>query len=514
VTPAGPGTDGRVSVHLEVGEETRTAPAETPSRGSPFPILVLGDFSGRAARGDAAGGRPRGTPLAERSPVPVDRDDLDRVLGELAPELRLELPGGEGHRIHARFRRLEDFHPDRLFRRLTAFDRLADLHRRLGDAGATGERPDDVDDAGDGGLLDRVVSASGGSSPGEGSGGSGTAGDGSGTPPADRDAFAEYVRELVRPHLVREQGPGPEERELRDRLETALGEGMAALLHHPRFQALESTWRGLDFLVRRVRTGPDLEIHLLDVTKGELRRDLDRDAGDGDGVLRRRVVEERAGTAGADPWALMVGLYAFGPDDVDLLGRLGALARAGGAPFLGAAAPSLAGVPSFARRPGREDWGPGGGEAWRRLRSSDVAPWLGLALPRLLLRLPYGPDDAPCEAFTFREMGSPPRHDDYLWGNPALACAALLARSFSEEGWEMRPGARREIDRLPLHVYRADGEARARPCAEMLMSESVARAFMERGFIPLASVKERGAARVVRFQSVADPPTALAGRWG
>lgn len=539
---AGPGSDGRVSVQLGIGTEPRPAPAGTPSRGSPFHLLVLGDFSGRA--GDAGGAPSGGTPLEERPPVPVDRDDLDRVLGELAPELRLELPGAEAPDVRARFEQLGDFHPDRLFRRLTAFDRLADLHRRLaegpaapspggrgehpdpgggapgaegpgeGEDGAGGGAPDDAPPAGDG-LLDRVVSASGGSPAGEGAGRSGEA---AGEPPADGDAFSAYVRELVRPHLVRDEGPDPEQRELRARLGEALGEGMAALLHHPRFQALESTWRGLAFLVRRVRTGPDLKVFLQDVSKEELRRDLapgeGPGAGDRESVLRRRVVEERAGTPGAKPWALMVGLYDFGPDDVGLLARLGALARAGGAPFLGAAAPSLAGVPSFARRPGREDWGTGGGEPWRRLRSSDVAPWLGLALPRLLLRLPYDPGDAPCETFPFREMGSPPRHDDYLWGSPALACAVLLARSFSEEGWEMRPGDRREIDRLPLHLYRSDGETRARPCAEMLMSESVAREFMERGFIPLASVKERGAARVVRFQSVADPPAALAGRWG
>lgn len=541
----------RHRVRLDAGGEPQPQPAEPATVASSFDLLVLGDFSGRGVPGGSPG---EGPPLEERSPVPIDRDDFDGVLATLGPELRLELPAGDAARtIRARFQRLADFHPDELVRRLDAFGELVGLRRRLGrgaPSGRTGsgnglegpgapdrgepsaeprsrptddvgEPPDPEGDGGDGGpgggpaadagLLDQVVSSTEGSGAGP---------DRPPEPvepapgPGSDDAFSEYLRDLVRPHLVPDEEPDAGERALRDRLEGVLRDGMRALLHHPGFQALESSWRGLSFLVHRVETGSGVRIRLLDISKRELARDLERAARGGDSTLARTIVEERAATPGADPWALLVGLYTFGPDDAGLLGRLAELARSAGAPFLAGAAPSLAGVPSYARRPSRADWeAPGGGEAWRELRRSRAASGLGLALPRFMLRLPYGPDDAPCEAFPFREMTSPPRHEDYLWGNSALLCAALLAESWAREGQDMRPGSRREVDRLPLHIYSADGGAEAKPCAEMLMTDSVAAEFLERGFIPVASVKERDAVRVVRFQSIAAPPTALAGRW-
>ena len=95
--------------------------------------------------------------------------------------------------------------------------------------------------------------------------------------------------------------------------------------------------------------------------------------------------------------------------------------------------------------------------AWEALRKLPEASYLGLALPRFLLRLPYGADTDPTERFAFEEMDARPEHDHYLWGNPALACAYLLAQAFSQDGWDLRPGVVQEIESLPLHVYREAG---------------------------------------------------------
>lgn len=514
------------------GEELRRDP-------SSFHVLVLGDFSGRGLDTSTS----EAPPLEERAPLAVDRDDFDDVLRRIGPELRIELATGERERtLPVGFEGLQDFHPDRLLR-LPALDELTSHYTRLADDGVSGPSgrtsgeprfpsqedatgrsdesastapPSTEDEDGepgrDDGLLDRVVAETD-----DGSAGPGPRGTGREEAPPDDQAFSEYLRELVRPHLVEASGADPDRRALRDRLQELLADGLRSLLHHPDIQAVESSWRGLRFLVDRVESGSDVRIHLVDVTKAELSRDLERRADGGESRLVGRLVEDRAGTPGAEPWSVLVGLYGFGPAGVDLLRRLGGLARAAGAPFLAAARPSLAGLPSFEGRPDRSDWrDPGGGEAdaWRGLRSSDVARWLGLGLPRFLLRLPYGPDHAPCGTLPFREVGSPPRHEAYLWGNPALLLAVLLARSWARDRREMRPGSHREVSRLPLHLYPADGGTRAKPCAEMLMPDSVASELMDRGFIPLASVKERGTVRVTRFQSVARPPAGLAGRWG
>lgn len=526
--------------------EPALAPVDEARPEDPFHLLVLGDLSGRGGRETSPAGEAN--PLAERSPISVDRDDVDQAVDELAPVVEIPL-GAVGARgsgagtaaaaddsprptLTIRFRSVEDFHPDRLHGRLRIFDEIREAHRAhdgedLAGGGPTDAPDDSSTDAPDepptsarsGGLLEEIVEeaegpddGSGGTVPGTRSSGAGEdAGEGSG-------GLSEYVRRIVRPHLVPE--PGARERARRERLEAAVQQTMRAILHHPRFQALEAVWRSVRLLVRRVETGPDLKIFLLDVSREELERALPAGRDPSESPLHGPLVGDRKGVPGGTPWGAIVGLYDFRPDDAALLGRLARLSRAAGGPFLAGAAPELAGLETFRHRPSRSDWSEVERPEWRELRRSEEARWVGLALPRFLLRQPYDPDDAPCRALDLREipdeageMDPEDRHGRYLWGNPACLCASLLCRSFRRAGWEMRPGMDREMERLPLHIYERDGRAEAKPSAEMLMTEEVAERLLERGFIPLASVKERGAARVVRFQSVADPPRALAGRW-
>ena len=199
------------------------------------------------------------------------------------------------------------------------------------------------------------------------------------------------------------------------------------------------------------------------------------------------------------------------------MGRLAKVAMAAGAPFLAAASPHLLGCASLAESPHPRDWTlplePDGAAAWTALRSLPEASWIGLALPRFLLRMPYGKKSDPIESFDFEEMTQAPEHEDYLWGNPAFACALLLAQSFSEDGWEMRPGSHLQIDGLPLHTYEQDGETELKPCSEALLTEEAAEQIMEHNLMPLVSLKEQDAMRLIRFQAVGVPVRALAGRW-
>jgi type VI secretion system protein ImpC len=153
-------------------------------------------------------------------------------------------------------------------------------------------------------------------------------------------------------------------------------------------------------------------------------------------------------------------------------------------------------------------------ESWAAVRRLPQAGWLGLALPRFLMRLPYGKQTTPAENFAFEEFSGAPDHEDYLWANPALACAYLLAEAFAESGWDLRPGEVSEISGLPAHVYRAHGESHLKPCAEALLSEDAAEAILDRGLMPFVSVKGSDTIRLLRFQSIAMPAAPLAGRWG
>jgi type VI secretion system protein ImpC len=434
-------------------------------------IAILGDFGGRA-NGGAAGIRP---------PIEVDRDNFDAVMAQLRVEAQIPVAGA----IH--FRDLDDFHPDYLYSTLDMFSGL----REAGGAAsgpqpsAPAERASEPPKLGLNGLLDQAIEE--------------TAGRAEGRRPETTDDFQLWLRERVAPHL--QPGEDPAAAARRALIEQAATIQMRALLHFPAFQALEAAWRLLLFLVRRIETGEALKLYLIDVSKDELAGDLGRSADWRESIIGRTLLES-AGSVGGNPWSLLTGNYTFGPsaDDLNLLARLGTMAASLGAPWLAGADPGLT----------REPADPG----WAALRRNPVARWIGLAWPRFLLRLPYGKDTDACERFGFEEMPDPAEHERYLWGNPAFACTALLAESFGEHGWAFRPGMHLNLGGLPLDVRSHEGEKRAQPCAEFHMSEAAADNILESGIMPLASLKDTDEVRLVRFQSIAFPAAALAGRWG
>jgi type VI secretion system protein ImpC len=490
----------RVELDVGLGRETASA---SPRPDTPFRIALLGDFSGRASRGVVETGEA----LASRRPALVDRDNFDEVLAQMAPELEIDVAAGDTTRIRVRFGELEDFHPDRLYERLPLFRSLADAppgptmpdpateHRRSEPPHGTPELK-----GGGGpstrGLLEQIVEESSAVSQ---------------LTPSGDDLHA-FIERAMAPHLV--PNPDPQQTELRARVAAAAGMRMRGILHHPDFQALEALWRAAFFLVRRVETDARLQLYLVDVSKGELAADLSSDRRIEATGVYDLLTRGAAGPFGSGPWSLLTGNYTFGdaPEDVFLLSRLAAVSMAAGAPLISAAAPRLAGFTRFDRTPDPADWSPPGDPEWDALRRTREACFVGLALPRFLLRLPYGKQTEPCERFEFEEVGEIPAHGDYLWGNPAIACALLLAQAFESSGWRLRP-TRLEIEDLPLHLVRSDGSVAAKPCAEALLPERVAERILECGIMPLASIKDRDAVRLVRFQSLASPLAPLAGRW-
>jgi type VI secretion system protein ImpC len=322
---------------------------------------------------------------------------------------------------------------------------------------------------------------------------------------------AEFARRAVAPHVVPDTSPARPE--LVAEAEAMIAGEMRALLHDPAFQALESVWRAVDFLVRRLDTDTMLRVYLIDASKDELVADL---AGGTDvraSGTYRLLAASSVGTPGAPQWAMLVGLFAFGAadDDVALLGRLGGVARAAGASWVASAHPRLVGCPSFGSAPDPDDWTREELPAWDALRRSPGARYVGLAAPRFLLRLPYGRDGEPTELPGFEELSGGDAHEDYLWGNGAVLCALLYGEAFARDGWALRP--RLDVGGLPLHLIRADGDVTAKPCAEAALSDRAVARMLERGVMPVRSLKDGDAVRVARMQSIAEPLASLAGRW-
>jgi type VI secretion system protein ImpC len=511
---------GRVGLEFQFTQPRRRE-AMRADEESPMRILVMGDLSGRGNRGaaDAAD-------LAKRAVVSVDVDNFDKVLSRFAPSLRLPLGNAAGPPMTIDFRQLEDFHPDRLYRDLSVFAALRQTRSLLQDPatfeataaklqqGVTRTAEPDKPSAApanagaaedQAATLERLL----GRKPEP----TGTAPKQSAAQPVDIEGL---IRHIVAPHIVPEASPF--QAQYVASVDAAIGEQMRMLLHHPQFQALESAWRAIRWLIAELEIGDRLKLYLLDVTRDELRADMHSAGGNPENSALYRLLTQQREAVDGESWSLLVGNYTFTvqDNDIDLLAWLGAIASQAGGPFLAAADASVLGCRSVVDTPDPRDWPAIEGKAaqrWQALRQSAVAAWLGLALPRILLRLPYGKRSDAVEHFDFEELTPARDHEAYLWGNPAMACALLIGRTFLERGWEMEPGDERDVGDLPAHVYEHDGEKRLQACAEAYLSERAGEAMLARGLMPFLSLNHQNAARLLRFQSLAEPAQALAGPW-
>ncbi|MFO1372487.1 MAG: type VI secretion system contractile sheath large subunit [Candidatus Competibacteraceae bacterium] len=491
----------------------------TPSRrgpDTPMRVLLLGDFSGRDHR-EAPSAM---TDLASRRLHAVDIDNLNAVMARLAPKLHLPL-GGEagGFSTTITFMQLDDFHPDALYQRLDLFQALRRTRARLlnpasfaqavaeltplpgPEPAQAGPPPAEENEAH---LLERLLGRTPATPPPR--------------TPTERGTTTinTLLQTIVQPHIVHTD---PHQAEWIAAVDTAISDQLRAVLHHPTFQALEAVWRGVHGLVANLEGDNAVRIYLLDVTQQELLFDLKTAGGDPKATgLYTLLIDQGVRAHGGQPWSLLVGDYTFdaAAEDIALLAMLGTLGAYAGGPFLAAAAPSVLGCADATTLTDPSQWSPLAAEAaehWRLLRHSAVAPWLGLVLPRVLLRLPYGRNTDPVEQISFEEMPLGRDPSAYLWGNPALVCARLLIAGFVENGWDSSPGDMLEIDDLPAHIHTEASERVLQPCAEVLLGERAMSAILARGLMPLLSHRQRNAVRLARFQSLADPPAALAGYW-
>ena len=461
---------------------------ETPVR-----LLILGDLRGQAT--DAP------TPLTERPITRIDLDNRADLLARYAPSVMVD-----DERLQ--FSALDDFHPDTLVAKLPVFGRLRDLRARL-------QHPRSSAAA----IAELKAEASTTTLAPEGESAPASKNDDQSTlerllgrkspepvvqaPPTPLGSVESLIREAVAPHIV--PAADPHLPEVLAAVDMALGDVMRRVLHDPGFQAVEATWRGIDWLVSTLELGEDLELYLLHVTRDELPRQ--GPASD----LWRRLVEREAQTEGGLEFSALIGNYRFNAtsDDLATLRALGDLARALDAPFVAECGASLLGLRAVAEQSDPRDWQPLESEIdapWRALRTGLAGHRVGLSVPRFLLRLPYGRRSDPVEAFRFEEQPPTPEHESFLWGNPAFACAAVIARVLQSDGAPADAGT---ITDLPAFTFSAEDEERLQPCAEVCLTERAIDAVVSRGIMPLVSFKDRNAIRLVRLQSVADPPAAL-----
>lgn len=477
---------GRLEFNFSPTPKPRPRDSQSPMR-----LLLLGDFSARPAN--------ERRPLAERQTHSVDVDSLDDVMRRIGP--RLNLGGAE-----VGFESLDDFHPDALFARVPVFASLRQMRQRLMDpsrfaqaaaelGGATSAAPSGARPAAPAGDSSDLLAGLLGGRP---------AAAAPVAPVAQAVAGVDaFIRNIIAPHIVPDHRL--QQAALVASVDSATAAEMRALLHDPAFQSLEGAWRGVQWLISSLELDETLELHLFDVSREELLADVVASQGQlARTGLHRALADRWRNVPGAHGWTALTALYSFGPSDADigLLAALGLLAAQAGGPLLASGNPALA-LGDAATLAG-----------WQSLRQSEAAPWIGLAAPRVLLRLPYGKRCDPCSGFAFEEFPGAPEHNHFLWGAGSLAIALLLGRAFTQRGWNFEPGDEREIGELPAYHYTRDGESEMQACAESYLSEQAGQALLEAGLMPVLSHKNRNAVTVMRFQSIAEPAQPLKGLSG
>jgi len=269
------------------------------------------------------------------------------------------------------------------------------------------------------------------------------------------------------------------------------------VLHHSDFQKLEASWRGLNYLVTQSNTSKDLQIKVLNVSKKELLRDMERAPGFDQSALFKKVYERGFGVFGGSPFGALVGDYEFGPgsQDVALLQNISGVASTAHAPFVAAANASMFNWDDFTEMDGPVDLARifEGGDyiKWRSFRDSEDSRYVGLCLPHILMRLPYGEETTPGDGseYNFEEDVDGTDHGKYLWGNAAYAFATRLTDAYDRYRWcaairGVEGGGL--VSGLPAHTFKTDRGDIALKCpTEIAITDRREKELSDLGFIPL-----------------------------
>jgi type VI secretion system protein ImpC len=307
-----------------------------------------------------------------------------------------------------------------------------------------------------------------------------------------------FISELVAPKREGEKVDKAFVDALIAEIDVKLSRQIDEIIHHPTFQKLESAWRGLKFVIDRCDFRENVKVELLNCSKEDLLADFEDAPEVPKSGLYKLVYSREYGQFGGKPVGAIMANYEFGPgpQDIALLQKCASVATMSHAPFLAAAGPQFFGLKDFNNLPNLKDLkslfeGPQYTK-WQSFRESEDARYVGLTLPRFLLRLPFGANTVPVKAFNYEEdvVG---KHDAYCWGNAAYALASRIADSFAKYRWcpnIIGPQAGGTVENLPLHQYEAMGEIQTKIPTEIMLTERREYELSEEGFIGLTFRKD------------------------
>ena len=300
-------------------------------------------------------------------------------------------------------------------------------------------------------------------------------------------------------------------------LDRKISAQMNEILHHPDFQQVEGAWRGLEYCVTNSEPDATLKIKVMNVSLTELQQDA-RDSRGGkfdNSPTFKKVYEAGLGTLGGEPFGCLVGDFQFdqSPPSVTVLKHLAKIASASHSPFFSSASPALLGRDSWTELPQIYDVGEVFENKeyaqWKTFRESEDARYVGLCLPRVLSREPYGPNTLPVEAFNFEEETDGHAGSKYAWMNAAYAMAANVARAHKDYGWTVQiRGVQSggEVINLPVHTFETEeGDTDLKCPTEVSITARREAELSKAGLIPLVHRQNTDKAAFIGAQSVYKP---------
>jgi type VI secretion system protein ImpC len=330
-----------------------------------------------------------------------------------------------------------------------------------------------------------------------------------------RDIIAEFAQQVLEGSMVTSKSTEAMLKARIAQLDALISAQLNEVMHAPEFQRLEATWRGLHYLVHQSETGTGLKVKAMNLSKKDLTKDLERAAEFDQSALFKRIYEEEFGVFGGSPFGLLIGDYEFSsqPQDIGLLEKMSNIAAASHAPFLSAASAKMFRLESLDQLGEPRDiakiFDSVEYAKWRSFRESEDSRYVGLCLPHVLMRQPYGSDGVPVESFNFEENVDGRHHDRYLWGNPAYALATRITDAFSQYGWctairGVEGGGL--VEGLPTHTFRTDeGDVALKCPTEIAVTDRREKELADAGFIPLVHAKGRDYAAFFSVQSANKP---------
>src|SRR5579883_572864 len=330
-----------------------------------------------------------------------------------------------------------------------------------------------------------------------------------------RDMVKEFVSQVLEGHMTLTRDAEASIQARIAQIDRLISLQLNEVMHYPAFQKLEGTWRGLKYLLDQSETSDMLKIKVLNVSKRELLKDLQRAPEFDQSALFKKVYEEEFGVFGGAPFASIIGDYEFGrgPEDMELLEKISQVASAAHAPFLSAASSELLNLSSYTQLGAPRDIGKIFDSTeyakWKSFRQSDDSRYVALTLPHVLMRLPYGKDTKTIDAFDYEEGVDGSDHSKYLWGNAAYALGARLTNSFAKYGWcaairGVEGGGL--VEGMPAHTFRTDeGDVALKCPTEVAITDRREKELADQGLVPLVHCKGTDYAAFFSVQTANKP---------